>query len=105
MAHGGAGGILAAAHVEPEAFVRVFDDLQAGDLPAARRRWDALGDWIPLLFGEPNPAPVKAWLAEQGLIRSPECRLPLTAGSPELADELRERLLRDTRAPEVRAAP
>jgi 4-hydroxy-tetrahydrodipicolinate synthase len=96
VALGGAGGILAAAHLEPEEFVRVFDDLQAGELAAARERWDRLSGWIPLLFAEPNPAPVKVWLADQGLIRSPECRLPLTAVSPSLVGELRRRLPRDT---------
>jgi 4-hydroxy-tetrahydrodipicolinate synthase len=95
VALGGAGGILAAAHLEPEAFVEVHRSLQAGDLPAALDRWNRLSAWIPLLFGEPNPAPVKLWLADQGLIRSPECRLPLTPVSTELAGELRRRLPAD----------
>ena len=95
VALGGAGGILAAAHVEPEMFVQVYRDLRAGDLHAALDRWNRLGGWIPLLFGEPNPAPVKLWLADQGLIRSPECRLPLTPVSAELAQELRRRLPAD----------
>lgn len=95
VALGGAGGILAAAHVEPEAFVRVFDELQAGDLQTALTQWNQLSSWIPLLFGEPNPAPIKVWLADQGLVRSPECRLPLTAVSQQLVEELRSRLPRD----------
>lgn len=96
VALGGAGGILAAAHVRPEAFVEVFAQLQADAARAARESWDRLSSWIPLLFGEPNPAPVKVWLADQGLVRSPECRLPLSTVSPQLREELRRRLPPDT---------
>jgi 4-hydroxy-tetrahydrodipicolinate synthase len=98
VALGAAGGILAAAHVEPESFVRVFDELRAGDLEAARTVWDGLSRWIPLLFGEPNPAPLKAWLADQGLVRSAECRLPLAPVSPALVDELRRSVPKDSGA-------
>ena len=104
VALGGAGGILAAAHVEPEAFIRVFHALRAGDLPAALADWNRLSAWIPLLFGEPNPAPVKVWLADQGLIRSPECRLPLTPVSQELIEVLRRALPVDSAQPSTRAA-
>ncbi len=99
VALGGAGGILASAHVEPEAFVQVFDQLRAGDGPSALARWNQLGSWIPLLFGEPNPAPVKVWLADHGLIRSPECRLPLAPVSDELIAQLRRELPRDEAEP------
>jgi 4-hydroxy-tetrahydrodipicolinate synthase len=98
VALGGAGGILAAAHIQPESFVRVFQELQAGNVHAALDQWNQLAAWIPLLFGEPNPAPVKRWLADQGLIRSPECRLPLTAVSDELVETLRRELPRDASA-------
>jgi len=40
-----------------------------------------------LLFQEPNPAPVKALLAYQGLI-SNELRLPLTVATPCLSEQL-----------------
>lgn len=98
VALGGAGGILAAAHIEPEVFVQVFDQLRAGDVASALTQWNRLNSWIPLLFVEPNPAPVKVWLAEQGLIRSPECRLPLSSVSAELAAVLRRDLPRDAGA-------
>jgi 4-hydroxy-tetrahydrodipicolinate synthase len=99
VALGGAGGILAAAHVEPEAFVRVFNELRAGDVTAALAQWNQLSSWIGLLFGEPNPAPVKVWLADQGFVRSPECRLPLSAVSEQLVEELRRRLPQDATEP------
>jgi 4-hydroxy-tetrahydrodipicolinate synthase len=41
-----------------------------------------------LLFREANPMPIKHCLWRQGLIRSPECRLPLTRVSSALAAEL-----------------
>lgn len=92
VALGGAGGILAAAHVSPEQFVRVFEQLTTGTRDEALSTWNELAPWIPLLFGEPNPAPLKAWLAEQGLISSPEVRLPLTSVPPGLLASLREQL-------------
>lgn len=92
VALGGAGGILAAAHVSPERFVSVFTDLAEGRREAALATWNELTPWIPLLFGEPNPVPLKAWLAEQGLISSPEVRLPLTPVTPALLAALRTQL-------------
>ena len=43
---------------------------------------------VPLLFAEANPMPIKYLLWRQGLIASPECRLPLTRISDELARRL-----------------
>jgi 4-hydroxy-tetrahydrodipicolinate synthase len=43
---------------------------------------------VPLLFREANPMPVKYCLWRQGLLRSPECRLPLTRVSASLAAAL-----------------
>lgn len=65
---GGRGAIAASAHVRPELFVRLCDEVQRGDLPAARATWRALSPWIEAAFCEPNPAPAKAALALQGLL-------------------------------------
>jgi len=43
---------------------------------------------VALLFEEPNPMPIKHCLWRQGLIRSAECRLPLTRVSEELGRKL-----------------
>ena len=43
---------------------------------------------MPLLFAEANPMPIKHLLWRQGLIASPECRLPLTRISDGLARRL-----------------
>ncbi|HUN51729.1 MAG TPA: dihydrodipicolinate synthase family protein, partial [Candidatus Sulfotelmatobacter sp.] len=85
LAHGADGGILAAAHVETEGFAAVRAALLAGDRVGALQRWRHLAEIVALLFAEPNPAPIKHWLWCEGLIRSPELRLPLTEATPALA--------------------
>lgn len=88
LSQGADGGILAAAHVRTGDFARVRAAMAAGDPAAALRLWRELVDLARLLFAEPNPAPVKHWLWRQGLIASPELRLPMTGVSPALAARL-----------------
>ena len=88
LAHGGDGGILASSHVETARFREVYERMAANDHRAARAAWSVLETLVPLLFREANPMPIKYCLWRQGLIASPECRLPLTRISRELAGEL-----------------
>jgi 4-hydroxy-tetrahydrodipicolinate synthase len=88
LAHGGDGGILASAHLATDAFVAVHAKMAANDHHGARAVWSRLEPLIPLLFAEPNPMPIKHCLWRDGLIRSAECRLPLTRVSETLALEL-----------------
>lgn len=88
LAHGADGGILASAHLETAAFLGVQARMAANDHQGARAVWARLARLVPLLFQEPNPMPVKHCLWRQGLLRSPECRLPLTRVSPGLAEAL-----------------
>jgi 4-hydroxy-tetrahydrodipicolinate synthase len=88
LAHGGDGGILASAHLETAAFISVYQRMLANDHRGARRSWSGLEIVVPLLFREANPMPIKHCLWRQGLLRSPECRLPLTRVSSALAAEL-----------------
>ena len=88
LAHGGDGGILAASHLATELFVDVYGRMAANDHRAARAVWSRLETLVPLLFKEANPMPIKYCLWKLGLISSPECRLPLTRISRELAGEL-----------------
>ena len=88
LAHGGDGGILASAHLDTERFVAVHERMAANDHRAARATWAHLEPLVPLLFAEANPMPIKHCLWRQGLIASPECRLPLTRVSRALADRL-----------------
>ena len=84
---GGSGAISAAAHLRTADFAAVVSLLREGDLLAGRALFHQLLPWIRAAFSEPNPAPVKAMLAMQGLIAD-ELRAPLLRCS----DALRERL-------------
>jgi 4-hydroxy-tetrahydrodipicolinate synthase len=88
LANGAEGGILAASHVMTEHFVEVGRRLAANDLAGARAAWAPLAPLVPLLFAEANPMPIKYLLWRQGLIASPECRLPLMRISDGLARRL-----------------
>ena len=88
LAHGGDGGILASAHVETATFLSVYERMVANDHQGALKAWARLEPMVPLLFEEPNPAPIKHCLWRQRLIASAECRLPLTRVSDALAKDL-----------------
>ena len=88
LAHGGDGGILASSHVRTEQFVAVYERMRANDHQGARAIWSRLETLVPLLFKEANPMPIKYCVWREGLIASPECRLPLTRISSALAEEL-----------------
>ena len=88
MANGADGGILAASHIMTERFLEVGERFAANDIAGARAAWAPLASFVPLLFAEANPMPIKYLLWRQGLIASPECRLPLTKISDGLARRL-----------------
>jgi 4-hydroxy-tetrahydrodipicolinate synthase len=88
MANGADGGILAASHLMTAGFVEVRRRFAANDVAGARAAWAPLASFVPLLFAEANPMPIKYLLWRQGLIASPECRLPLTRISDALARRL-----------------
>ena len=88
MANGAEGGILAASHVMTDRFIEVGRRFATNDVAGARRAWAPLASVVPLLFAEANPMPIKHLLWRQGLIASPECRLPLTKISDALARRL-----------------
>lgn len=88
LANGADGGILAASHIMTEQFIAVRDRFAANDVAGARRAWAPLASIVPMLFAEANPMPIKHLLWRQGLIASPECRLPLTRISSNLAARL-----------------
>jgi len=85
---GGHGGVMASSHIKTEQFVEVYKKIQDNDHKGAYEIWKPLSKFIPLLFKEPNPAPIKYCLNKMGLIDSPELRLPLT----EISDSLKEKL-------------
>ncbi len=85
---GGQGGILASSHLKTELFLDVYQKIKENNHSAAFEVWKQLYEFIPLLFKEPNPAPIKYCLKEKGLISSSEVRLPLT----QITDPLKEKL-------------
>ncbi|MGE8051403.1 4-hydroxy-tetrahydrodipicolinate synthase [Pseudomonas monteilii] len=85
----GASGIISAsAHLRPDLFVRVVQDVKNSRLSEARATFQALFPLIRALFVEPNPAPVKSGLAISGII-SADLRLPMLPASSHLADQLK----------------
>lgn len=87
LALGGDGAIAASAHWQAPRFVALMELLRAGDLPEARRVWQALLPWVEACFAEPNPAPLKAVLAHAGWMRN-ELRAPMMAASAALEQRL-----------------
>lgn len=88
LALGGDGGILASSHIQTEKFVDIYHKMKTNNMDSALETWKKLCPIIPLLFKEPNPAPIKYLLEKEGLIASSELRLPLTKVSASLAEEL-----------------
>jgi 4-hydroxy-tetrahydrodipicolinate synthase len=84
---GGAGAIIAAAHVRTALFVEMARAVQEQRLNDARRLHHALAPVVRLLFAETNPGPLKAWLAAEGLIRN-VLRAPMMAASDALGKAL-----------------
>ena len=87
LAQGGAGAIAASAHGHTQRFVKVMQAIAEGDLVQARALWQPLLPWIAGQFAEPNPGPIKGWLAHHGHMRA-ELRAPMTAASQLLVGKL-----------------
>jgi 4-hydroxy-tetrahydrodipicolinate synthase len=88
LCSGADGGILASAHIAAERFVAIARLVASNDHHGAQAKWAPLMRFIPKLFQEANPMPIKHFLWRQGLIASPDCRLPLCSISTALAAEL-----------------
>ncbi len=87
VAEGGVGAIAASAHLHTARFVQVIRLMREGRLAEARPLWQALLPLIEALFAEPNPGPLKAVLARQGLMQD-ELRAPMTRASDALREQL-----------------
>lgn len=88
LAHGADGGILASSHIYTESFMEVYYLMRDNNYKLALQTWNQLSRVIPLLFKEPNPAPLKYILHKQKLIQSGELRLPLVEISATLKMEI-----------------
>ena len=87
LAQGGHGAIAASAHWQPERFVELMACVQRGELARAQALWALLLPMVQACFAEPNPAPVKALLAQQGAMLA-GLRAPMEAASHDLAQRL-----------------
>ena len=85
---GGDGGIMASAHLSTKDYIKVYNDIKGNDHRSALKTWKELSKFIPLLFKEPNPTPIKYILEQKGLIDSGEVRLPLVEITEGLKKEL-----------------
>ncbi|MDT7515295.1 4-hydroxy-tetrahydrodipicolinate synthase [Rhodoferax mekongensis] len=89
VALGGAGAIAAGGHLHTQRMVHVIALLRAGELQTARALWRPLLPLLNALFAEPNPGPLKALMARQGLLLN-ELRAPMDAASEGLTARLQE---------------
>jgi 4-hydroxy-tetrahydrodipicolinate synthase len=89
VAEGGAGAIAASAHLHTARFVELLRLVREGNLTEARALWQPLLPLIDALFAEANPGPLKAALAQEGLMRD-ELRAPMTRASGPLCERLQE---------------
>ena len=86
---GAKGAIAASAHVHPELFVQLYQQIRDNQLAAGRVTFFQLLPLIQSLFIEPNPAPVKTALALEGLIED-ELRAPMQPSSEAMVTRLKE---------------
>ncbi len=92
LLHGAHGGILASAHLETREFLEMYRLLKANNHQEALTIWRGLMRFIPTLFEEPNPAPLKYCLNRLGLIASDELRLPMMPITTETKWKLNQHL-------------
>lgn len=90
---GASGAIAASAHVHTERFVALWQQVRDNQLAEARATFFELVPLINAMFIEPNPAPVKAALALEGLIGS-ELRAPMQGASEAVVARLHSLLSR-----------
>jgi len=90
---GAKGAIAASAHIRPELFVQLYQQIRDNQLAAGRATFFRLLPLIHSLFVEPNPAPVKTALALEGWIDD-ELRAPMQRSSEALVTRLKEILAR-----------
>lgn len=88
LVYGGDGGIMASSHIRTDEFVEVYKAIKDNNYKVALDKWKELAKFIPMLFEEPNPAPIKYCLSKLGIVNCDEVRLPLV----EITDTLKNKL-------------
>ncbi len=92
MSVGARGVISVTSNVLPRAVSEVVEEALAGHYDRARDKHAALFPLHRELFSEPSPSPIKAALAQRGVIASPEVRPPLVAASTTCTRRVAEAL-------------
>ena len=94
MAMGGSGVISVASNETPSEMTSLVDAALGGDFGTARSVHERLLPLMQVNFIESNPIPVKAVMAEMGVLTSANYRLPLVPPEPaarqRIADVVRE---------------
>src|SRR5262249_38937709 len=88
IAVGATGVVSVAGNVAPREMRALCDHARSGRIAEAEAEHRKLGPLVKALFVESNPGPVKALLAQLGLIRN-ELRLPLVPVEPVTEEALR----------------
>jgi 4-hydroxy-tetrahydrodipicolinate synthase len=73
----------AVSNLAPAQVAALYEAVEHGNLPEARRLHSALFELNQAIFLDTNPVPLKYMMSRMGLLDSPELRLPLVS----LADE------------------
>lgn len=89
---GASGGILASSHINTKKFIDIYKLINNNKHSEALEIWKVINKIIPLLFKEPNPAPIKYILKKFDLIECDEVRLPLVMVSEDLKNEINAQL-------------
>lgn len=90
LRQGADGAVAASAHLRPEMFRILYRLAQDRRWTEAERVWADLAAIPDLLFAEPSPSALKHALWREGLIDSPDLRLPMTPPSAGLVRRLDE---------------
>lgn len=88
---GGAGGILASAHLFADTLAEIQELGTTGRIDEAFALFDSLLPVIGLLFASPNPSAIKGALESGGMI-SRETRLPIVQATDDRVEQLRQAL-------------
>lgn len=93
LALGGKGVISVVANLVPAEMVALVDEFNKGNLEKAKEIHYKIFPLCKAMFIETNPIPVKTAMALQGLLDTPELRLPLSPMSEENVAELKKVLM------------
>ncbi|MFT4191330.1 MAG: 4-hydroxy-tetrahydrodipicolinate synthase [Comamonas sp.] len=88
VAMGAVGGVISSSNLVPRQWQQVLNLALDGQLAEAVALHAALRPLIDAVFAEPNPAPLKAAMAQQGWGIDPRVLPPMRAASPELRERL-----------------